>query len=140
VINKQYVDFTKSGGFVTMPRWIGKPLFDAGPFYLLRRNFMKLFSTVVLASVIAVSGQALAGDAGAGKSAYAAKGCIGCHGAGGKSVVPTYPSLVGKGEAYVKENLTNFRSGKRVNATMNAMSAGLSDADIDNLATYLGGL
>ncbi len=101
---------------------------------------MKLFSTVVLASVLAVSGQAMAGDAAAGKSAYAAKGCIGCHGAGGKSVVPTYPSLLGKDAAYVKQNLTDFRAGKRQNPTMNAMAAGLSDADIDNLSAYLGGL
>lgn len=101
---------------------------------------MKLLSTVVLASALAISGQALAGDAAAGKSAYAAKGCIGCHGAGGKSVVPTYPSLTGKDEAFIKENLTSFRSGARQNPTMNAMSAGLSDADIDNLAAYIGSL
>jgi len=101
---------------------------------------MKLFSAVVLASAVALSGQALAGDAAAGKSAFAAKGCIGCHGAGGISVVPAYPSLKGKDEAFVKQNLTNFRSGKRVSATMNAMAAGLSDADIDNLASYIGSL
>ena len=100
---------------------------------------MKLFSTVVLASALAVSGQALA-DAAAGKSAYAAKGCIGCHGAGGKSVNPTYPSLTGKDAAFVKQNLTEFRSGKRQNPTMNAMAAGLSDADINNLAAYIGSL
>lgn len=101
---------------------------------------MKLFSTVVLASAMFMSGQAVAGDAGAGKSAYAAKGCIGCHGAGGKSVVPTYPSLAGKDEAFVKQNLTDFRAGKRQNPTMNAMAAGLSDADIENLAAYIGSL
>ena len=101
---------------------------------------MKLFSSIVLASALAVSGQALAGDAAAGKSAYAAKGCIGCHGAGGKSVVPQYPSLVGKDEAFVKQNLTDFRGGKRQNPTMNAMAAGLSDADIENLAAYIGSL
>ncbi len=101
---------------------------------------MKLLSTVVLASALAMSGQALAGDAAAGKSAYAAKGCIGCHGAGGKSVVPTYPSLLGKDAAYVKQNLTEFRAGTRQNPTMNAMAAGLSDADIENLAAYIGSL
>lgn len=101
---------------------------------------MKLFTSIVLASVVAVSGQALAGDAAAGKSAFAAKGCIGCHGAGGVSVVPTYPSLKGKDAAFVKQNLTEFRSGKRVSATMNAMAAGLNDADIENLAAYIGSL
>jgi len=101
---------------------------------------MKLFSSVVLVSALAVSGQALAGDAGAGKSAYAAKGCIGCHGAGGVSMVPTYPTLKGKDAAFVKQNLTDFRAGKRQNPTMNAMAAGLSDGDIENLAAYIGSL
>jgi len=101
---------------------------------------MKLFSTVVLVSAIAMSGQAVAGDVAAGKSAFAAKGCIGCHGAGGVSVVPAYPSLKGKDEAFVKQNLTEFRSGKRQNPTMNAMAAGLKDADIENLAAYIGSL
>lgn len=101
---------------------------------------MKLFSSVVLASVLVVSSQAFAGDVASGKSAFAAKGCIGCHGAGGVSVVPTYPSLKGRNEAFVKENLTNFRSGTRQNPTMNAMAAGLSDADIENLAAYIGSL
>lgn len=101
---------------------------------------MKLFSSIILASFIVVSGQALAADVAAGKSAFAAKGCIGCHGAGGVSVVPTYPTLKGKDAAFVKQNLTEFRSGKRVGATMNAMAAGLSDADIENLAAFIGTL
>jgi cytochrome c553 len=101
---------------------------------------MKLFSSIVLASFLALSGQALAADAAAGKSAYAAKGCIGCHGAGGVSVVPTYPSLKGQDAAFVKQNLTDFRSGTRPSATMNAMAAGLSDADIENLAAYIDSL
>jgi len=100
---------------------------------------MKLPS-VLLITLISISGQALAGDAATGKSAFAAKGCIGCHGAGGVSVVPAYPSLKGQTEAFVKENLTNFRSGKRQNPTMNAMAAGLKDADIENLAAYIGSL
>lgn len=100
---------------------------------------MKITS-IVLTSVLAFSGHALAGDAAAGQSAFAAKGCIGCHGAGGVSVVPAYPSLKGQSEAFVKENLTNFRSGKRQNPTMNAMAAGLSDTDIQNLAAYIGSL
>ena len=100
---------------------------------------MKL-QAIILTSLLAISGQVLAGDVGAGRSAFAAKGCIGCHGAGGVSVVPAYPSLKGQTEAFVKENLTNFRSGKRQNPTMNAMAAGLKDADIENLAAYIGSL
>ena len=100
---------------------------------------MKFVSVIVLALGLGLSGTAMA-DAAAGQSTYAAKGCIGCHGAGGKSVVATYPSLLGKDAEFVKKNLTDFRSGARQNATMNAMSAGLSDADIENLADYIGSL
>lgn len=100
---------------------------------------MKFVSTIVLAAALSISGSAFA-DAAKGQSTYAAKGCIGCHGAGGKSVVPTYPSLAGQDAAFVKKNLTDFRSGARKNPTMNAMAAGLSDDDINNLADYIDSL
>lgn len=100
---------------------------------------MKFVSATLFAIVMVFSIPAQA-DKAAGQSAYAAKGCIGCHGAGGKSVVPTYPSLKGRSAAFVLKNLTDFRSGARKNPTMNAMAAGLSDADINNIADYIGSL
>jgi len=100
---------------------------------------MKVTALIVLASTLIISGSAVA-DAAAGKSAYAAKGCIGCHGAGGKSVAPAYPSLVGNSVDFIAKNLTDFKSGTRKNPTMNAMAAGLSDADIANIAAYIGSL
>ena len=100
---------------------------------------MKLVSTIVLTAALGISSSAFA-DVATGESTYAARGCIGCHGAGGKSVVPTYPSLVGQEAAFIKTNLTDFRSGARKNPTMNAMAAGLSDADINNLADYIDSL
>lgn len=100
---------------------------------------MKILSTVILASSLMVSGAAMA-DAAAGKAAYAAKGCIGCHGAGGKSVVPSYPSLAGKDAGFISTALTGYKSGSKKNPTMNAMAAGLSDGDISNIAAYIGSL
>ena len=79
-------------------------------------------------------------DAAAGQSTYAARGCIGCHGAGGVSVVATYPSLKGQSGAYVRKNLADFRSGTRKDPVMNAMAAGLSDDDIENIADYIDSL
>lgn len=76
-------------------------------------------------------------DAAAGQSAYAARGCIGCHGAGGVSVVTTYPSLKGKSADFIRKSLTEFRSGARKDPVMNAMTAGLKDADIENIADYI---
>ena len=102
---------------------------------------MKMLSTLVMASALVLAAQpALAGDPAKGKATFAAKGCIGCHGAGGVSTNKAYPTLKGRTEAFVSENLANFRSGKRKNPTMNAMAAGLSDDDIANLAAYIGSL
>ena len=79
-------------------------------------------------------------DAAAGQSTYAAKGCIGCHGSGGISVVDTNPSLKGRDAAFIRKSLTEFRSGVRKNPIMNAMAAGLKDEDINNIADYINSL
>jgi cytochrome c553 len=79
-------------------------------------------------------------DVASGQSTYAARGCIGCHGAGGNSVVATYPSLKGQNADFIRKNLTDFRSGARKNPVMNAMAAGLKDEDINNLAQYIDSL
>jgi cytochrome c553 len=101
---------------------------------------MKILSTVVMATALIASTHAFAGDPARGKTIFAAKGCIGCHGAGGVSTNKAYPTLKGRTEAFVKENLTNFRSGKRKNPTMNAMAASLKDDEIADLAAYIGSL
>ena len=100
---------------------------------------MRFVVAIIFSLTLALGGSAYA-DAAAGQSAYSAKGCIGCHGAGGKSSVPTYPSLKGKDAAFVRKSLADFRSGARNNPTMNAMAAGLNDDDINNLADYIGSL
>lgn len=94
-------------------------------------------SCFFLATMMSTVAQA---DAAAGQSTYAAKGCIGCHGAGGVSVIAVNPSLKGKNGDFIRKNLTEFRSGARKNPVMNAMAAGLSDADIENLAQYIDSL
>jgi len=102
-------------------------------------RFLSLIKPLACSLMFITSASAYA-DRAAGQSAYSAKGCIGCHGAGGKSTVPTYPSLAGNNAEFVRKNLTDFRSGARKNPTMNAMAAGLSDADIENLALYIDSL
>ena len=100
---------------------------------------MRFVRACCIALMLGISGHALA-DAKAGQSTYAARGCIGCHGAGGVSVVANYPSLKGQNADFVRKNLTDFRSGARKDPVMNAMAAGLSDDDIRNLADYIGSL
>lgn len=98
---------------------------------------MKSIAAIALTAGLAISGNVAAGDAGAGEAAYSAKGCVGCHGAAGASVVPANPVLKGKDAAMLSEKLTGFKSGSIASPTMNAMAAGLSDADIANISAYL---
>lgn len=86
----------------------------------------------------AVSGQALAADAAAGKAKSAT--CAGCHGANGKAAVPTYPNLAGQNAAYLEKAIKDYKTGARNDATMKAMVGSLSDADIADIAAYYAGL
>ena len=100
---------------------------------------MKFVSALCFTMAMFVSGVALA-DVAKGKSTYAARGCIGCHGAGGVSTVATNPSLKGRDADFIRKNLIDFRSGARKNPVMNAMAAGLKDEEIYNLAQYIDSL
>jgi len=98
--------------------------------------------TLIAAAAIAMAGSfgtAFAGDAAAGKAKYAV--CAGCHGPTGAGNEPLkYPKLSGLEPGYVAQQLRDFKSGKRntpMAATMKAMTAGLSEADIENLAAYV---
>jgi cytochrome c553 len=102
-----------------------------------------VFMRFVLATCVAMSlifSVTVQADVAKGKSTYAARGCIGCHGAGGVSTVASNPSLKGRDGDFIRKNLTDFRSGARQNPVMNAMAAGLKDADIEHLADYINSL
>ena len=78
-----------------------------------------------------------AGDAAAGKASSAI--CATCHGADGISIAPIYPNLKGQKEAYIVSSLKAYKAGQRqggMAAIMSPQAAGLSDADIANLASY----
>lgn len=81
---------------------------------------------------------AMAADVAAGKAKSAM--CVACHGAEGVSAVPMYPNLAGQKEMYLVKQLKDFKSGKRNDPVMQPMSAGLSDADIANIAAYYASL
>lgn len=87
-------------------------------------------------ALLGVGSAHAAGDATAGQKKFAV--CAGCHGpTGAGNEVLKYPRLAGLEAAYVREQLRAYRSGARDNATMKAMTAGLNDADIDNLSAYI---
>ncbi|HET9122407.1 MAG TPA: c-type cytochrome [Acidiferrobacteraceae bacterium] len=88
----------------------------------------------VVAVAQAAPAPAPAGDAAAGQIKSAM--CASCHGPNGNSAVGTFPKLAGQQAAYIRKQLRDFQSGKRKNAIMNGMAAGLSPQDISNLAAY----
>jgi cytochrome c553 len=67
--------------------------------------------------------------------------CAACHSPNGAGLPSQYPRLAGQHSDYVKSQLTSFRQGDRTNsAQMSAISANLSDKEIEALSDYVAGL
>jgi cytochrome c553 len=62
--------------------------------------------------------------------------CAACHGADGNSVAAVNPNLAGQDADYITLQLAHFKAGIRVNPTMQAMAAPLSDEDMRALGDY----
>ena len=80
----------------------------------------------------------VAGDAAAGKQKSA--DCAACHGAMGISPNDTWPNLAGQNAAYLVRILSAYKSGDQKDVAMTPLAQALSNADIQNLATYFAGL
>jgi len=75
-------------------------------------------------------------EAGKEKSAV----CAACHGADGNSVNPEWPKLAGQNAGYIVKQLTYFKDGERVNATMKGIASNLTEQDREDLAAYFSSL
>lgn len=66
--------------------------------------------------------------------------CRACHGASGAApLVPNYPKLNGQNKQYLVSSLKAYRAGERkggLSMVMASQASGLSDADIEALASY----
>jgi cytochrome c553 len=78
----------------------------------------------------------LSGGAALADAPPQAATCVACHGVGGVSNNPLWPSLAGQKPGYLIAQITAFRDGQRANPVMAPMVNGLSDADIAALAAY----
>jgi len=99
----------------------------------------KTMIALAAAGLVSFGAAAQAGDAGAGQAAYAT--CAGCHGGAGEGGVG--PKLAGQDPAKVVELLHKYKAGEQVGpmtSMMAPMAAGLSDADMENIAAYVAGL
>jgi cytochrome c553 len=93
-----------------------------------------LLMTVMLLGSASIA----AADIDAGKAKAAV--CAACHGANGISVIPDYPNLAGQKVRYLEASIKAYRDGERKNPIMSPMAAGLSDADVANIAAYFASL
>lgn len=94
------------------------------------------YGTIVAAAfaLMAGAGQAIAGDAEAGRAKAAT--CVACHGPTGVSVNPLWPNLAGQQEAYLAKQITAFKDGTRSDPSMTAMVTALSEQDIADIAAF----
>ena len=102
--------------------------------FLNKERVMKKVLLVAAAAAISMGSFSVQAS---GEAMYNNLGCSGCHGAGGNSMVPSYPSLAGKDAGWIFDQLKAFQDGSRVDPTMNAMApmaAGHEQAIADFLA------
>ncbi|OYY74833.1 MAG: hypothetical protein B7Y40_02465 [Gammaproteobacteria bacterium 28-57-27] len=98
---------------------------------------IKLISALVLSMAqcaVHASDAPVIGDAAAGKAKSAM--CMACHGMDGNSPSNAFPSIAGQNAAYIAKQLQDYKSGRRVNALMVGMVAGLTAEDMQNLGAF----
>lgn len=101
---------------------------------------MKNYVIAILSgAALILSSQVMAADIEAGKT-KAAEVCASCHGADGNSPAPAFPKIGGQYRTYLEKALNDYKSGSRNDPIMAGMAAGLSKADIENLAFYYSSL
>jgi cytochrome c553 len=76
-------------------------------------------------------------DLNQGSAKFAAV-CASCHGADGNSGTPANPKLAQQHPEYLVKQLQEFKNGKRPSPVMQAFAAQLSDADMKNIAYWVG--
>ena len=67
-----------------------------------------------------------------------AQRCDRCHGTNGNSTDPRLPALAAQRIDYLAKVLDAYRKGDRQSKEMAAMSAVLTESDVENLAAYYG--
>jgi cytochrome c553 len=97
-------------------------------------------TTLGIAVVLAISLGSLdadaKGNAESGK-AKAAQVCAACHGPdGNKPTGPDFPILAGQPVDYLRQVLSDYKSGKRNNPIMKGFAATLSNKEMDDLAAW----
>lgn len=62
--------------------------------------------------------------------------CAACHGETGEAQIPGAPNLAGQKRDYLREALRQYRDGRRKAPIMQAAIGPVSEADLDQLASW----
>ena len=97
----------------------------------------KILIPSLLAGVLSLAPltPALAGDLAAARAKVQIL-CQNCHGMDGVALIPGAANLSGQQKEYLVAQLRAFRSGSRQEAQMSVVAKALTDADIENLASW----
>jgi cytochrome c553 len=69
-------------------------------------------------------------------AAIAARVCVACHAIDQPSPVPNTPRLAGLHATYLVKQMKDYREGRRTNAVMQGLAAGLTEEEVIDLAAY----
>lgn len=99
---------------------------------------MRLRTTALLAAfatLAAVAPAAPAADLERARKIVSGR-CFLCHGMEGESSSEVFPRLATQNAKYLAKQLKDFQTGRRKGTTMNAMVAGLTDAEMADLGAF----
>jgi cytochrome c553 len=103
-------------------------------------KLFSVFSALALGALWVSSVQAAGNPPGfkadLAKGQQLAASCMACHTADGTRGSPANPILQGQHPEYLVKQLTEYKSGKRKNAIMQGMAAGLSEDDMRHIAAF----
>lgn len=102
---------------------------------------MKIRSHIVTALLMAASANAaIAQDSALLHMRGLAATCANCHGTDGRTIEGSViPSLVGMPKNYMVIQMKAFKEGTRPATVMHQISKGITDQQIDSMATYFSG-
>jgi cytochrome c553 len=103
----------------------------------MHQSSEKIFLPRLLAAVLSVATltPAAAGDLAAARARVQVL-CQNCHGMDGVALIPGAANLSGQQKEYLVAQLRAFRAGSRQEAQMSVVAKTLTDADIENLASW----
>jgi len=103
----------------------------------MKPRILLMLLALALAGAAQAKGNAQNGKALAEKKDAAGQACATCHGPdGSKPDSAEKPILAGQYYDYLVKALSDYKSGKRVNAVMNGIAKPLSKQEIEDLSAW----